>query len=292
MNPIMTTQDVVQVLPCLHEKFVVDLANGVDIVRDHTRTQQSQRFFERLWHDLTGTNAQRQQAINASLADGVDSSLRWLIELTGSLAKSHYAITQVNDRVNQLVHHTAEIAHYAAETRSQLHQFAENVNTRCLALEQEVQGLRQTQDGMLHLNRVFTRWQAGRYPQFSLAGRCYAVIEALRWGAFGDLLRSSDASQHNVLIDDLRDRAITQMLRDADVTASERKNSDFWLAVPDTHFGEGLAYLGDWCDPHYHPVVSAITQTDQVLPLGMPIRSTAERLASAMVDEVFGGVQP
>ena len=91
-----------QVLTCLHEKFVVDFANGIDVAQEHIRTAGERTFFRRLKEVLTGEGAARQNAINASLAQGVEASLRWLTEITTSLATTNYAITRVNDRVSSL----------------------------------------------------------------------------------------------------------------------------------------------------------------------------------------------
>lgn len=83
---------VCQVLTCLPEKFVVDFANGIDVAQEHIRTAGERTFFRRLKEGLTGEGAARQNAINASVAQGLEASLRWLTELTTSLATTNYAI--------------------------------------------------------------------------------------------------------------------------------------------------------------------------------------------------------
>ena len=65
---------VCQVLTCLPEKFVVDFANGIDVAQEHIRTAGERTFFRRLKEGLTGEGAARQNAINASLAQGVEAS--------------------------------------------------------------------------------------------------------------------------------------------------------------------------------------------------------------------------
>ncbi len=119
---------VCQELTCLPEKFVVDFANGIDVAQEHIRTAGERTFFRRLKEGLSGEGAARQNAINASLAQGVEASLRWLTELTTSLATTNYAITQVNDRVSSLVSDTARLAHYSADTREQLLTLADQVH--------------------------------------------------------------------------------------------------------------------------------------------------------------------
>ena len=115
MNELTQTvksSDTCQILTSIPEKFVVDFANGIDVGRDHHRVQKERTgFFARLYDDLTGKAVRRQNEINASLLDGVEASLKWLTELTNSLANSNLAIAQVNDRVNALKLDVAVIPH-------------------------------------------------------------------------------------------------------------------------------------------------------------------------------------
>ncbi len=37
--------------------------------------------------------------------------------------------------------------------------------------------------------QIFTRWRAGAYDATVVLGRCFIVLEELRWGAFGDACR-------------------------------------------------------------------------------------------------------
>ena len=73
---------VCQVLTCLPEKFVVDFANGIDVAQEHIRTAGERTFFRRLKEGLTGEGAARQNAINASVAQGLEASLRWLTDFS------------------------------------------------------------------------------------------------------------------------------------------------------------------------------------------------------------------
>ncbi|MDM1608594.1 diguanylate cyclase regulator RdcB family protein [Escherichia coli] len=93
---------VCQVLTCLPEKFVVDFANGIDVAQEHIRTAGERTFFRRLKEGLTGEGAARQNAINALLAQGVEASLRWLTEMTTSLATTNYAIILRHKALTQM----------------------------------------------------------------------------------------------------------------------------------------------------------------------------------------------
>lgn len=288
-SPITRDSELCQTLTCLPEKFIVDLANGIDVVRDHTHTLQEQSFMERLKSGLSGDNTRRQQSINASLADGIESSLRWLTELTESVAKSNFAIVQVNDRLNTLMRNSAQIANFSADTRQKLVDFQQKINSQFLTLEEEMKRIDLMQKGRIHLEQVMHRWQAGKFRCFSLSGRAYVFLEELRWGEFGDLIRDSHQQQLTKLIDELTNRMTIQLAEDAKTDITARLPSECWLqGTENISFRDGIAFLGNNYSARLHPIVYATTQTEQTLPLGMPRRCTAERLADAMVSEVFG----
>lgn len=47
--------------------------------------------------------------------------------------------------------------------------------------------------------QIFTRWRAGAYNAWSLPGRCFIVLEELRWGAFGDAWPSGKTASGGVV---------------------------------------------------------------------------------------------
>lgn len=260
--------------------------------QEHIRTAGERTFFRRLKEGLTGEGAARQNAINASLAQGVEASLRWLTEMTTSLATTNYAITQVNDRVSSLVSDTARLAHYSADTREQLLTLADQVHHKLNHLEEKLHRVDQVQRAQLHLEQIFSWWSAGRYASFSPAGRCYAALEELRWGAFGDVIRQSETGQVNQLLDILRHKALTQMAQESGGSATVRLNTLDWLGgqgreQADNEWHDAINWLGDWCSEEQHPVIWSTTQAAEHLPVRMPRLCSAERLSESMVDEIF-----
>lgn len=283
---------VCQVLTCLPEKFVVDFANGIDVAQEHIRTVGERTFFRRLKEGLTGEGAARQNAINASVAQGLEASLRWLTELTTSLATTNYAITRVNDRVSSLVSDTARLAHYSADTREQLLILVDQVHHKLNHLEEKLHRVDQVQRAQLHLEQIFSWWSAGRYASFSPAGRCYVALEELRWGAIGDVIRQGETGQVNQLLDILRHKALTQMAQESGGSATVRLNTLDWLGgqgreQADNEWHDAINWLGDWCSEEQHPVIWSTTQAAEHLPVRMPRLCSAERLSESMVDEIF-----
>ncbi len=182
-NALDLGSDICQLLNCLPEKFVVDFANGIDVARERQRYIAGRTaFFSRLYDGFTGQGTRHQAEINASLSDGVEGALQWLMGLSESLAKSNRTIVKVNQRVDALKLDVAKIANYTFETRQSLELLSQRLGDRCSALELEVARIGSLQKAQLHFDAVFGKWAAGRFSSFSLSGRCYAALEELRWG--------------------------------------------------------------------------------------------------------------
>jgi hypothetical protein len=276
------------------EKFVVDFANGIDVVRERQRHMSTRTgLYARLYDGFTGKAAQNQAQINASLTDGVEGALNWLVDLTQSVAKSTRAIYQVQLRVNGLKQDVASLANYSADTRQALERLSLHLGERCSALELKVARIDSLQRAQTQLESVMGKWGAGLFARLSLTGRCYAVLEELRWGAFGDHFLSVSGAQRQQLLEDLSNRAIIQLSQDAKVGHGERiATRNRWMARPlpaETWRAgeEALAYLGDWSCPERSPMTFAISQVPEELPLQMPLLGSARRMTEGLVSEMF-----
>ena len=292
-SPVTQTSEIFQVLTCLPEKFVVDFANGIDVARDHLRVQKGRGgFYARCYDGLTGQGARRQTAINASLIDSVEASLTWLTDLTDSLAQSNLAIARVNDRLSDLKRDAAKIAMYSIQTRQELKDLSQRLHERCFNIEAEVSRIDFVQRVQINLSDVFAKWQAGRFDSFSPAGRCFAALEELRWGAFGDYCRIHTGRERQTFVDEAVNRAIAQLKQDLRAGASERLNTHMWLnrqsnrsVLPDAF--EALAYLGSDYQPQHSPFVFTVACVGKAIPLEVPRIMCATRLSEALASEVF-----
>lgn len=295
---IKPDSNLLKTLTCIPEKFIVDFANGIDVSGDHLQVQrQRSSFFSRCFDGFTGNGARRQGEINASLIESVEGSLKWLTELSRDLVSNNYAIIQVKDRVTKLTSQVTELALYSEKTRQRLDSLAQELDERMLHLGEEVARIDFNQKVIMHLDQVFHKWAAGRFIAFSPAGRCYAAIEELRWGSFGDYCRIHTGSERNNFIEQVVDRATVQLTRDVDIAISSRLGVyDHWLKLPrnreqysDWH--DALTYLATDFEIEAVPLISTITQK---LPerLGrVPLIANASRIAETIVCEVFMEVE-
>lgn len=288
------TGEIFQLFTCVPEKFVVDFANGIDVVRERRRHMSTRTgLLDRLYDDFTGKTAKNQAEINASLTDGVEGALNWLVDLTESLARSNRAIHQVQMRVNGLKHDVATLASYSAQTRQALERVSQYLGERCSMLEHKVAHIDSLQRAQVQLDSVMGKWGAGRFAGLSFTGRCYAVLEELRWGAFGDHCLTVTGLQRQQLLEGLANRSIIQLSQDARVTQGERiATRDRWMARPSAQElwsagEETLAYLGDWSCPDRSPMTFAISQMPEELPLQVPRLGSAQRMAEGLISELF-----
>jgi hypothetical protein len=294
VQPIDQQSEICQVLTCLPEKFVVDFANGIDVARERQRYMDGRSsFFARMYDGFTGQGARHQNAINASLTDGVEGALNWLTDLSESLARSNLAIARVNDRVNALKADVTTIASFSLETRNRLNILSQRLDERCDVLEREVARIDFVQRAQLSVDEVFNKWGAGRYRSLSLSGRGYAALEELRWSDFGDYCRQASGSDRQKVLESLANRTITQMNRDAGLERRERiAMRERWMAHPAgrdvlSDARDALAYMGDGFAAEKAPFVFAISQSAQELPIHVPLLSSAERLTESMISELF-----
>ena len=76
-HPITRDSEVCEVIQPVIDKFVVDFANSIDVVRGHVAVQRERSgFFARLYDGITGQGAQRQADVNARLGDAVEGALK------------------------------------------------------------------------------------------------------------------------------------------------------------------------------------------------------------------------
>ena len=281
----------VRTLECMAEKFVVDFASGIDTARDPWRSQQGKAFYQRLKEEFAGQNRLRYWGIDSATPESMESSLAWLGQLTGTVAKSYLAASLIYERLSQMETAAARVAYYSSEGRDQLSQIKKLLEQRVNKLEQQLTSIDLQRQGRVHCEQIFARWRAGHYFAFSPAGRCYVALTELRWGAFGDALRLGSEEQAAQLLEFARGLATGRLAEDVNASPRTRHYYHEWLATPTVpglmEHKDALVWLGNNSDSDRHPVSYSVTQSWQSIALGMPRICSAMRLGSAMLDEVF-----
>ncbi|MNP40569.1 hypothetical protein D3C76_1342180 [compost metagenome] len=126
-----------------------------------------------------------------------------------------------------------------------------------------------------------------------MSGRCYAALEELRWGAFGNYCQTASGQERQQQLERLANLAIIQLNQDARLAQGERISTrERWLARPaaNTVWIDGehaIRYMGDWADPQSAPFSYAVSQMPDELPLHLPRLGSAQRMTEGMISELF-----
>lgn len=168
-----------RVLESVYPRFLVDLAQGDDARLPQAHQQQ---FRERLMQELLA-RVQLQTWTNGGMLNAPLSLRLTMVEkLASMLDPGHLALTQIAQHLAllQKMDHRQHSAF--PELPQQIAALYEWFSARCRWKEKAL-----TQRGLLvqagdQSEQIFTRWRAGAYNAWSLPGRCFIVLEELRWG--------------------------------------------------------------------------------------------------------------
>lgn len=274
-------------LESVHAKFIVELVLGIDNPRQTAIAPQQLRFRERLMNDIMAQAQLRSWSMVDALSENPAMRVGLADKLASTLDPGYLALTKMG-------HHLHILQQKGNETPGVLQLYATTGERFLRRAEHKQRAL--SRRGLMvqageHSEQVFTRWHAGSYSGWSLAGRCFVALEELRWGAFGDACRLATGEAKALLMDNLRATATQYLAQSINAAPATRHFYHQWLSAPVTpapmDHKEMLCWLGSACDSERHPVSWSVTQTWQTIALGMPRLCSAMRLAVAMVDEIF-----
>lgn len=274
-------------LESVHAKFIVELVLGIDNPRQTAVAPQQLRFRERLMNDIMAQAQLRSWSMVDALSENPAMRVGLADKLASTLDPGYLALTKMG-------HHLHILQQKGNETPGVLQLYAATSERFLRRAEHKQRAL--SRRGLMvqageHSEQVFTRWHAGSYSGWSLAGRCFVALEELRWGAFGDACRLATGEAKALLMDNLRATATQYLAQSINAAPATRHFYHQWLSTPVTpapmDHKEMLCWLGSACDSERHPVSWSVTQTWQTIALGMPRLCSAMRLAVAMVDEIF-----
>lgn len=279
-----------QMLECIHPKFMVSLVQGEELKRSGG-TLQEQSFRERLLKEMLTYAQLRTWAMAGGGSEHLMMRFTLVEKLAGMLDHGHLALTRIAQHLMQMRHSELPRVYATPGIRQQLDALSDEFTRRCAYKEKALTQRGLTVQAGEHSEQVFTRWRAGVYDGWSLPGRCFVALEELRWGAFGDACRLANADVVSMLKDNLRAMASHALAHSIHAAPTTRHYYSQWLNTPNTQGtndnNDLLNWLGDWCDADKHPVCWSVTQRWKNVALGMPRLCSAQRLAHAMVEEIF-----
>lgn len=278
-------------LQCVGEKFSVDFAQGIGAIRQPWHSQQSKLCYENL-HALHVTpEARALCAVTAEFISDLEKSLSLLGQIMTELEPDYLAMVSIGERLEQLKNASIGMPHGYLDGGLQLDKLQRQIAYQQKKIENSIVGSDLIEFGRIQYELVLARWNNREFMPFSPAGRCYATLQDLYWGAFGRAIYFCNRAQKTRLLDELGERLIYKLAREVNASPYTRHYYHDWLATPPlpgvVEYKEVLAWLGDASDIDGQPISYSITQTWRGISLGMPRICSAQRMASALLDEVF-----
>ncbi|AWZ96476.1 yjcZ-like family protein [Enterobacter hormaechei] len=271
---------------------MVDLVQGADAARHSLLGPQQLQFRERLTQEIITQTRLRPWAMAGMLNENAALRLGLAEKLAGMLDPGHLALTRMSDRLVALRQQVNPRLPQPPGLLQQYEELSSHFNQRAAYKEKALAQRGLTVQAGEHSEQIFTRWRAGQYDGWSLAGRCFIVLEELRWGAFGDACRLANSDVAAMLKDNLRSMAANYLAQGINASPTTRHFYHQWLTTPASpgliDYKDMLGWLGDWCQADKHPVSWSVTQSWQTVALGMPRLCSAKRLVDGMVEEIFG----
>lgn len=286
-----------KILPCIADKFVIEIANSIQVSQDHIRVQ-SNRLGKaaRIVDGFTGIGAKRQQQINQNLTTGLNAAFEWLNIFTQELSLGVSAIQVANQKIIEVQDAVTDLAEFSIETRYILDELSVNLHSRCDSLDQRLSLVEAENKAERQITLLFKQWEAHEFDQLSPLLRLYTVLERLHWGDFGNYYREySQDHKAKKSIHDLKQRIYLEAAQRLQIDKSIGKN-DFlhpvqW-AEQDKEYSSDLketyAYMGDWTDADKIPLSYFASQQPEQLSLYLPRILTAEKLVNHSLNEMFG----
>ena len=278
-------------LTCINDKFIVDFALGIGMVRQPRHTQQSKSFYENLRGQLVTQYQDVQRGLESVFTPHSSAAISWLAQFITSLEPGYLAIRLVKGKLLQLEKTAIFASPGALDGYSLRDKLRTQLTFKLDQMENQLQSINLTEHGRKHYEQVLSRWDHGGYFPFSPAGRCYVALQELYWGAFGEAILRADGLQKTRLIEEVRERVIDKLASEVNASSHTRHYYHEWLTTPTSagvlEYKEALAWLGDTCHIDLQPVSYSVTQTWHSISLGMPRICSAMRLGGAMVDELL-----
>lgn len=269
--------------PHLNDKMVVDLINGIEVIKDHNKVSESvsKSRVKRFMGAVSGSSRHRQDLINKNVTESLHVASKWLQKhesdflivnnslsvITEKLLQTRQGVMQLDQKLNinvdQLRHAISELEEVTSQRSQQLHDYVRTVDIRTRAES--------------HLLSEDKRWQAGKLRQLPPELRVYVFLDNLRNGAFSLYLNSVKSTERTRLLSDVKNTLAIRLADDSGVKAQDNSLENIWiktsesinldkLEADDFH---SISYLSSWASEST-PVTYAVQKATLEQSDGIP----------------------
>lgn len=257
-NPPVQFNNLTRDHPQLTEKSLVDFVNGLEVMDDHIRIREktNNKFISRLWGDLNGENALRQNTIDQHATESLKTVSVWLQCLQSQQIQSDLAITKIGNKlletrqgVMMLLEKHNGLQIEVNQLLISMDNMEEKYNQLSIRIEQVDDGRLATQ----HIEAVFDKWEAGGLSHYPVLIRLFLVFDELYWGDFGHYCRQCGLEHREIqrLTEQVKNKSLVQLKNDWSVNQLPVHAFDWQSAIKQelqnlsVEHREVVAYLTD-----------------------------------------------
>ncbi|EEY90337.1 hypothetical protein HMPREF0017_01263 [Acinetobacter lwoffii SH145] len=286
-----------EIMPCIADKFVIEIANSIHVSRDHIRVQSTRlNKMSRLVDSFTGASSIRQNQVNDNLAQGLEGAFEWLNALTSELSVGFSALKTVNQKMTEVQNSVTDLAKFSLQTQDLLEKLTENVNYHISDLDQRLSLVEAESRAHRQINLLFKQWKANHFQILSPLERLYTVLERLYWGDFGEYYRNYHSNPKAIVtVEDLKQtiyfEAIECLQNDMQIESDEYLHPSKWSKSTrplSVSIKESYAFMGDWTKDDQMPISYYASQQPEQLSIYVPRILTATKLSQYALNEMFG----
>ena len=286
-----------EIMPCIADKFVIEIANSIHVSQDHIRVQSTRlNKMSRLVDSFTGASAIRQNQVNENLAQGLEGAFEWLNTLMSELNVGFSALKILNQKMTEVQNSVTDLAKFSLHTQELLEQLNEKVNHHIFDLDQRLSLVEAESRAHRQINLLFKQWQANHFQILSPLQKLYTVLERLYWGDFGEYYRNYHSHPKAIkAVEDIKQtiyfEAIKCLQSDMQIEVDEYLHPSQWLKRTTSlsvSIKESYAFMGDWTKDDQMPISYYASQQPEQLSIYVPRILTAEKLSQYALNEMFG----
>ena len=234
-------REILEDLPELLEKAVVDAVNGLEVLEDRLRWRDENpgSVLSRIWAGWTGGTARRQQAVDRSVQGVLNGMNEWLRALHEAQYESDIVIKRVADKlletcqfVNGLKAQHRALQSETAALGRRLDEYKQHTDGQLSELREALKLETAGRRAWNAVEYVESRWRSNRYDAVPPLLRTVLAANDLYWGDFGAFLRHNGTEEKET-------RKLGEHARDKLGSMAQSFAATEW---------QGAAPIEDWLD--------------------------------------------
>ena len=247
--------------PHLTDKMVVDLINGIEVIKDHNKVAQAESSsrLKRFLGGISGSTQRRQVNINKNVAESLRATSHWLQKHESDFLIVNSSLSVISEKLLEtrqgVMRLDQKLNKNLDEVRDCIEELESTVNQKNQRLEEYITSVdlrTQAENQLLSEDR---KWQAGLFIDLPVELRVYSLLDNLRNGPFQLYLNTvKQPAERTRLQNDVKNTLNIRVANDIGISPGDKNLKGFWFKTiqsinhqrltPEEH--HSITYLSSW----------------------------------------------